>query len=196
MLESLAPETPFLTRMAIANDWLFRPLLVRQLGASPQGAAMLHSTIAPTMLSASAKENVLPAEASAMLNLRIAPGDSVDAVLEHLRASVAHLPVALDLVGRAQEPSAISATDADGYRLVAGAARAIFNVPVAPAPVIVATDSRHMAGLTRNIYRFQPVQLSLAQLEMIHGVDEHLTVEALERMVRYYATLIAAATGA
>jgi hypothetical protein len=29
---------------------------------------------------------------------------------------------------------------------------------------------------------------------MIHGIDEHLRIEALERMIRFHATLIAAGT--
>ena len=41
-------------------------------GALPQGAAMLQTTIAPTMLQASPKENVLASSATATINLRIA----------------------------------------------------------------------------------------------------------------------------
>jgi carboxypeptidase PM20D1 len=190
MLDVLAPEAPLLARMAIANEWLFRPLLIAQLGASAQGAAMLHTTIAPTMLSASPKQNVLPAEASAILNLRIAPGDSVAGVLSHLQQSLGDLPVSLTLVGTAQEPSVVSSTDSPGFALIAGAAQAVFGIPVAPAPVIAATDSRHLAAVARDIYRFQPVQLPLADVDMIHGTDEHLAVEALERMIRFYTAVI------
>lgn len=194
MLEALAPEVPALTRMAIANAWLFRPVLVRQIGATPQGAAMLHTTLAPTMLSGAARANVLATEASATFNLRIAPGDTVTGVVEHLRRSVAALPVEFELVGESRDPSVVSPTDSFGFRLIGGAARAVFGAPVAPAPVIAATDSRHMAALTRNIYRFRPLQLSLADTAMIHGIDEHLRIEALERMIRFHARLIATAT--
>jgi carboxypeptidase PM20D1 len=196
MLEALAPETPALTRLAIANAWLFRPILVKQIGATPQGAAMLHTTLAPTMLAGANRENVLPAEASATFNLRIAPGDTVANVMRHLRQSVAALPVTLELVGESRDPSMVSPTDGLGFRLISGAARAVFGTAVAPAPVIAATDSRHMAGLTRNIYRFQPLQLSLADTGMIHGIDEHLGTDALQRMVRFYAVLLTAGLAA
>jgi carboxypeptidase PM20D1 len=194
MLESLAPEVPAVTRLAIANAWLFRPMLEKQIGATPQGAAMLHTTLAPTMLAGATRENVLPAEASATFNLRIAPGDTVATVMEHLRQAVGALPVTLALVGESRDPSVVSPTDSFGFHLIEGAARAVFGTAVAPAPVIAATDSRHMAALTRNIYRFQPLQLSLADTAMIHGIDEHLDIEALERMVRFYGTLVAAGT--
>lgn len=194
MLQALAPEAPFTPRMAIANDWLFSPMLVNSLRASAQGDAMLHTTIAPTMLAGSPKQNVLPAEASATFNLRIAPGDSVASVLAHLRDAVKSLPVSVDLEGEPQEPSGVSPADGVAFELIAGAARAAFKVPVAPAPVIAATDSRHLAPLSPNIYRFQPLQLRLAEVDMIHGADERLSVEALGGMIRFYAALIAAGT--
>lgn len=194
MLQALAPEAPFVPRMAIANDWLFRPMLVNSLGASAQGDAMLHTTIAPTMLAGSPKQNVLPAEASATFNLRIAPGDSVEAALAHLRDAVKSLPVSVDLVGDSQEPSVVSPVDVAAFDLIAGAARAAFDVPVAPAPVIAATDSRHFAPLSPNIYRFQPLQLRLEDIDRIHGTDERLDVEALGRMIAFYGALIGAGT--
>jgi carboxypeptidase PM20D1 len=55
VLDAMAPHTSPLTRAAIANSWLFEPLLVRELSATPQGAAMLQTTIAPTMLQGSPK---------------------------------------------------------------------------------------------------------------------------------------------
>jgi carboxypeptidase PM20D1 len=194
MLQALAPEAPFIPRMAIANDWLFRPMLVNSLGASAQGDAMLHTTIAPTMLAGSPKQNVLPAEAHATFNLRIAPGDSVESALAHLRDAVKSLPVSVELVGEAQEPSGVSPTDGASYELIAGAARAVFEVPVVPAPVIAATDSRHLAPLSPNIYRFQPLKLTLEELDMIHGTDERLELEALGRMIGFYGVLIATGT--
>jgi carboxypeptidase PM20D1 len=196
MLEALAAEAPWPARMAIANTWLFRPLLVRQLGASPQGAAMLHTTIAPTMLAASPQENVLPAEASVVINLRIAPGDTVHGAVEHLRESVRGLSVTLELEGRAQEASSVSPTDSEGFALIAAAAHAVFGAPVAPAPVIAATDSRHMAAISHNIYRFQPLQLALDEIDMIHGIDERLAIDALEKMIRFYSAVLVRGTAA
>lgn len=192
MLHALAPAAPLVTRMAIANDWLFRPLLVHGLGASPQGAAMLQTTLAPTMLVGAPKENVLPTEASALVNLRIAPGETVAGALAHLQKAVKELPVSIELAGDSHDPSPVSPVDTDAYRLIAGAARGVFGVPVAPAPVIAATDSRNMTGLSANIYRFQPVMLTLAQTERIHGVDEHLPIAAFGQMIRFYAAVIMA----
>jgi carboxypeptidase PM20D1 len=193
MLEALAPQASRTARIAIANPWLLRGLLVRQLGATPQGAAMLQTTIAPTMLSGSSRENVLATEASATLNLRIAPGDTVDAALRHLRESLEGRPVTVELVGEGRDPAPVSSTDSEGYALIAGLAHSLFGATVAPAPVIAATDSRSMTAVSPHIYRFQPVRLALADTAMIHGIDERLPLEALEKMIRFYGALFGAA---
>ncbi len=195
MLEALAPHAPWPARLAIANPWLLAPVLVGQVGATPQGAAMLQTTVAPTMLSGSARENVLATEATATLNLRLAPGDTVRGVLRHLQEAIGERPVRLEVIGAARDPSAISPTDSAGYRAVAHVAQAVFGVPVAPAPVIAATDSRSFAGLSQGIYRFQPVRLSMAQTAMIHGVDEHLRLDALAQMIRFYGALLVESAG-
>ncbi len=93
MLEALVPHAPFVTRMAIANSWLFEPVLISQLTASPPAAATLQTTIAPTMLQGSPKQNVLPSVATAAINLRILPGESIESVIAHVREALGDLPV-------------------------------------------------------------------------------------------------------
>jgi carboxypeptidase PM20D1 len=39
-----------------------------------------------------------------------------------------------------------------------------------------------------------PMKLSIKETAMIHGTNEHVTFESLERMIRFYARLIATAT--
>jgi carboxypeptidase PM20D1 len=81
MLEQLGPEFPYVQRMAVANLWLFGPLVERQLAAAPSTNASIRTTTAPTIFQAGVKDNVLPASARAVVNFRILPGDSVGSVL-------------------------------------------------------------------------------------------------------------------
>jgi carboxypeptidase PM20D1 len=62
-LAAMAPYAPFGKRLALANLWLTGPLVKRAMRGSPLGAALLHTTTAPTMLSGGIKDNVLPPEA-------------------------------------------------------------------------------------------------------------------------------------
>ena len=196
MLEAMAPHAPFMARMSIANSWLFEPLLVRQMSASPQGAATLQTTIAPTMLQGSPKQNVLPSVATATINLRIMPGESIDSVIAHVREAIGDLPVTVSKVGPSVEPSPIASTQSGGYRLVSGLAAKIFDAPVAPLLLIGATDSRHMTVLTDDIYRFSPYLLDLADAAIVHGFDERISVENLGRMLEFYQQVLVGGSAA
>ncbi|MDP3489463.1 MAG: M20 family peptidase [Phenylobacterium sp.] len=193
MLHVLGAGAGLPMRAALANTWATEPLIVRQMAATPAGAALLHTTIAPTMLQGSPKENVLPRDARAWINYRIAPGDTSEDVLERARAAVGDLPVEFAWARPPQEPSAVSSTDSEGWKVIAALAAEVTGAPVAPGLVTAGTDSRFLAEVAQDTYRFQPITLSMAETAMIHGVDERMTLPNLERMVQFYARLIATA---
>jgi carboxypeptidase PM20D1 len=195
MMETLAPQGPFAIRMAMANRWLFEPLILKQAAATPSGAALLHTTIAPTMLKGSPKENVLPQDASAWINYRIAPGDSSAAVLERAKAATSGLPLAFSWDRPPNEPSPVSSTSSEAWKMVAALAADASKSPVAPSLVTAGTDSRYLSGVADDVYRFQPMVFSLETIKMIHGTNEHMSLENLERAVRFYARLIATSVG-
>jgi carboxypeptidase PM20D1 len=189
----VAPRASFPVRLAVANSWLFKPMLIRQMGATASGAAMLHTTIAPTMLLGSPKENVLPQDAAAWINYRIAPGDTSASVMARARAAVGRLPVALTWVDAPSEPSRVSSTASDGWKMVSAVAGKVTGAPVAPSLVTAGTDSRYLQGVATDVYRFQPMAFGLRDIEMIHGTNEHLTLTNLRQCVDFYARLIATA---
>ena len=193
MVRALAPSASPAVRMAVANEWLFRPLLIRKLAATPVGAASLHTTIAPTMLRGSPKENVLPQDATAWINYRIAPGNTTDEVMQRAKDATAGLGVELGWEGNAYDPPPISSATSDAFRLIATLASNSGRTPVAPALVTATTDSRSMVGIAKDIYRFQPIVASLKDFEMIHGTNEHMTLDNLRRITEFYARLIATA---
>ena len=193
MVRALAPEAGGLVKLAVANDWLFAPLLVSQIAATPAGAASLHTTIAPTMLRGSPKENVLPQDATAWINYRIAPGQTPDAVLQHARDATRGLAVTVDWVQPPYAPPPVSSTSSRGWQVIAAAAAAAGDWPVAPGLVTATTDSRSMTGVTRDIYRFQAIVASVREFEMIHGTNERMTLDNLRRLTEFYARLVATA---
>ena len=193
MLTSLAPDGPTPIKMAVANSWLFSRLIVAQVAATPSGAALLHTTIAPTMLKGSPKENVLPQDATAWINYRIAPGDSSKEVMAKAKAAVGDLAVDLTWAKTPDEPSPVSSTSSLGWKTIAAVAGDLAKAPVAPGLVTAGTDSRYLSGVSQDVYRFQPMTFSLADTTMIHGTNEHLSLANLEQCVQFYARLIATA---
>ena len=195
MLETLAPQAPFATRMAIANKWLFAPLLVRAISATPAGAAMLHTTVAPTLLAGSAKENVLPERATVAINYRLAPGDASVAVEDRARKATQALPVTMAWLHPPLEASRVSSTRSRGWALIAALAREAAHGPAAPGLMIGGTDSRRLQPVADDVYRFDPVTLADGELSMIHGTNEHLTLANLAQSITFYLRLIEGATG-
>jgi carboxypeptidase PM20D1 len=194
MVKTLAPDAPFMVRMAVANEWLFSGLLTAQTAATPTGAALLHTTIAPTMLKGSPKENVLPQDATAWINYRIAPGDTSASVMARAKAAVGDLPVTLAWNAQPNEPSPVSSTRSWGWKVLSATAGAVADAPVAPSLVTAGTDSRFLTPVAKDVYRFQPLELSLKDVAMIHGTNEHMTLKNLEKMVQFYARLIVTST--
>jgi len=190
MFDTLAPEMSFGMKLAFANLWLTRPIMLRVASARAQTNALIRTTEAPTMISASPKINVLAAEARAFVNVRLLPGDTPEMVERHTRDVVGDDRVDVRLVGSSGTPSRASATNTPEFAALEASIRAVYpHALVAPYLTIAATDAREYAAVAPNTYRFLPIYQHGA-LEMIHGTDEHVTIEAYERAIRVYATLI------
>ena len=61
---------------------------------------------------------------------------------------------------------------------------------VAPYLVVVVSDARHYADLSRDVYRFLPLRLAARDLERMHGLDERVAVRGYHDAVRTYRELI------
>ncbi|HXY31093.1 MAG TPA: M20 family peptidase [Gemmatimonadaceae bacterium] len=192
MFDRVAREMSFGSRFVFANRWLFEPLIVRQLSASPSTNATIRTTTAATMFEGSVKDNVLPQRARAVVNFRILPGDSVAGVLAHVRDVVRDPRVTVALHSTSnEEPSPTSPTEGEPYQLLETAIAQRFpGTIIAPVLVTGATDARYYAALTPNVYRFLPLPLSPSDLSRIHGTNERVGVADYGRAVRFMTQLI------
>jgi carboxypeptidase PM20D1 len=196
MVAALAARKGGLIQMAVANQWLFSGLIRKQFAATPAGAAMLHTTIAPTMLQGSPKENVLPQAATALINYRIAPGDTSADVMAMAKNAIGSLPIALSWVKEPREPANISSAKSQGWKFIRAAAEPEApGAVVTPFLVVAGTDSRSFSGVSDDVYRFAPNYFGTKDTGMIHGTNEHITLDNLTRQIRFFARLIATAAG-
>ncbi len=192
MLDALAPSMGFMERMVVANRWLLGPLLVRSLEQTPSGNALVRTTTALTMMNAGVKDNVLPTQATAVVNFRILPGDTVDDVMDHVRGVVDDPEVKVSLYPSASgNPSPVSPTDADGYRLLTETIQKFFpQAPVTPNLLVARTDSVHYYKLTPKVYRFFPAVRDEQDVAAVHGINERMSVENYLRAVQFMAALM------
>jgi carboxypeptidase PM20D1 len=81
------------------------------------------------MISGGVKDNVLPADAQAVVSFRRAPGDTVAKVQAHVVAAIAdpEVKVAVD-GGTATEASPVADRDGPGYRLIAAALATVASI--------------------------------------------------------------------
>lgn len=186
-----AAASPWL-QLVIANNWLFGGLLRRRLSASPQTNAAIRTTAAATLIQGGIKDNVLPPKAEAAVNFRLMPGDSVADVIDFVRRVIADGRVNVEVPeGGAWEAAPVADTDSQAYRSLSRAARQVYpDAVAAPYLVLSATDGRHYAGLTGQVFRFTPFELDREDLERIHGVNERISILTLARMVQFYTLLL------
>ena len=193
MLETAGPEMSFPMRAVMSNLWLFKPVIMGEFAKSKTTAAALRTTTAVTMMNAGTKENVLPIEAKAVVNFRILQGDTVESIAKHLERVIDNKDVKVERYGDHEvfEAGRVSRRDSAGYRVIERTARQVLpDCAVAPSLVLGATDSKRYYDVSKDQYRFQPMIFTDADLGTIHGTDEKLSIENLERAIHFYTQLI------
>lgn len=162
------------------------------------------------------KINAIPELASTMINLRLAVETSVSQVKEHYERLVR--PIAqrhgMDLEGFSSaydspqrrkislfsvddlEPAPVSPVDAEAFRVLSGTIRHTLrplegdeDLVVTPYLMPANTDTKFFWALTRNIYRFTPVNL-VHNLNRAHTTDEFIRAAEFVREPLFFATLI------
>ncbi|MGD0004858.1 MAG: M20/M25/M40 family metallo-hydrolase [Anaerolineaceae bacterium] len=194
LFKGVGGYAPFFTQMAFANLWLFGGMLKRRLEGDPGTNAAIRTTAAVSMIHGGLRENILPAEARALVNFRLLTGDSIAAICDHARRVIHDERVHLQVIeSRAWEASLPSPVDGAVYHCLESATRKVFgNLPAAPILIAGATDARKYVALCENVYRFSPVVTDQADLDRMHGTNERIAVVALEKMVKFYTELIPA----
>jgi acetylornithine deacetylase/succinyl-diaminopimelate desuccinylase-like protein len=186
------PVTPTPTFRAMAERWqelTGRPLpeddagLAAELGPTAAWVrATLRNTANPTVLSAGYKHNVVPGEATALVDCRFLPGQE-EAVLDAVR-ELAGPGVEVEVVHRDR---ALEQDPRDGLRtglpaLMAEVLRAEDpGAEVLPYCLSGGTDNKHFDRLGIRGYGFAPLRLppDLDFASLFHGVDERVPLDAL-----------------
>ncbi len=160
--------------------------------ADPQWNSMLRDTIAPTMLTAGVRPNVIPAEARATLNIRLLPGDTIDALLGELTKLVNDPQVRLEVqpdAGLAAPPSSL---ESDFYAAITKVAAQEFGgAPVLPYQSPWGTDSAQLRLHDVQAYGLWPFPLTQEDLKRMHGEDERIPLASFAKGVDVEARIVA-----
>lgn len=187
MFDFLAPELPFLSRFVLANRWLFRPILVSVMSRVRIANATVRTTTAVTIMQGGVKENVLPSHAKATVNFRIRPGETMEDVIDHVRQTIDDDSITIQKRPQGMNPSPVSPSNSPQFEFLHRTIREIYpGVVVVPGMVIGATDARHYAKISQNVFRFAPFRVGKEDFEGVHGTNERIALNVYLDMVRFY----------
>lgn len=144
------------------------------------------TTIAPTVIrGSSAACNVMPQDMSAVVNFRIAEGETAEQVLSHVRQAVADEGVELRFL-QANDPSATARSDGYGYaRMVESMSRYFRDVVFLPSLTAGATDAHCYEIVCDTCLRYSPFLASPEDAARgVHGTDERISVRAYTQGIR------------
>lgn len=192
MFDELGRRSIFPVRLVFANLWLFRPVLdlaTRMMGGELN--ALVRTTCAVTQMQGSPANNVMPPEASVGLNLRIMCGDSCDKAEARIKKTIKNEDITLRR-GPYAEPSPYSETEgSEGWERLRDAIKRTWpEAIVSPYLMLAGSDSRHYGRISRNVYRFGPMELSKEERGTIHGNDERIPVSKIVKCAEFYLRLI------
>ncbi len=192
LFDYIAPEMSLPYKVLFANRWLTNGILLKQLSKGSSSNAMIRTTVAPTIIEGGFQENVLPSQVSATVNLRILPGETIQSAKAYLEKIINDDRISITQISDfSEDPSAISPTNSFGFQTIQKTILETFpDVIVAPSLVVAGTDSRHFSRVSKNIYRFLPMQLAKSDLSRIHGINERISVENYKRAIRFYKQLM------
>ncbi|GMQ84938.1 MAG: M20 family peptidase [Acidimicrobiia bacterium] len=193
---ALAPRLDRRLRLLLTNLRLFGPLVARVLTRRPQTAAFVRTTTAVTMVSGGIKANVLPQEASAVVNFRILPGDSIESVMAHVDRLVGPDLSAAPFGEMRAEPSRFSSTESAAWAVLTRSIEETYpEAIVAPWVMSGATDSRHFRDFAGDVYGFNGFSGTLESISRIHGTGERIRASDAESAVSFFCRLIRNAQG-
>ncbi len=167
----LDEETSAAALAALPIDEEFR----RELGA------MLRNTASLTMLGAGSKINVIPGEATAWVDGRLAPGQSQEGFVHELRAFIGD---EVEVIVDQYTPPLEADADSPLYAAIAEVMQSSEEgVGLLPYLLPAGTDAKHIVPRRpeTQIYGFMPYRQKVGEEEMklIHGHDERTSVEEL-----------------
>lgn len=186
-LDYIGPEMPFVSKIAMANQWLFKPLILSNYSKSGAGNATIRTTTATTIIEAGVKENIIPGEAKAIVNFRTQPGVTGKDVISHIKKVIANDSVLVTTIGNGNETTQIAQVNSPSFKYIQKNVAALQkDIVVAPYLVLGATDGRYFGNITSQVFRFIP----FTDPEGFHGVNERISIKEYKKGISFYYYLL------
>lgn len=201
---SAAPMSTYFENLVNSKD----PKLVHEadveISKDPLLHAIMRNTIAPVLLNAGFRGNVIPGSAQATINFRTIPGTDPRELVSEIQSVINDPRVAVELPSpstpegaRALEYAKAAAkmkespVENELYRALAKNAGAVWSAPVTPYLFQAGTDAGAWRSRGIPVYGIYPYPISAEDLTRMHGNDERVPVASLEQGTEViYKTLL------
>jgi acetylornithine deacetylase/succinyl-diaminopimelate desuccinylase-like protein len=164
-----------------------------EISKDPLMHALLRNTLAPVLMNAGFRSNVIPGSAEATINARTIPGTKPDDIVREIERVIGDSTVTV----RATTPVpwaqglAPSSEDTELYRALERSARRQFSAPVTPYLFQAGTDAPTWRTRGIPVYGIYPYPIDAEDLTRMHGNDERVSIESLRQGTELiYRTLV------
>ncbi|HMU47049.1 MAG TPA: M20/M25/M40 family metallo-hydrolase [Chitinophagaceae bacterium] len=186
-LTSIKNELPGKMRFAISNLWLFKKKLLKEMAKNNGTNSLIRTTIVTTMINSGVKDNVIPSFATATINCRILPGETVEEVENFLTRQINDERIFIKRTSACWNPPPMTSTESGAYKLIDSLTKKIFpQVVTAPLFVVGTTDARFFRSLSEGVINFIPVFDSKG----MHGVDERRSINDYLNLIFFFEQLM------
>ena len=154
--------------------------------ADPVWNSMLRDTIAPTMLQAGIRPNVVPSEARGVINIRLLPGNLLQPLLSKLEQDVNDPQIRFEAEPNGGQPAPSSSLSSDLYTSVTRVAGQDFpGAAVLPYMSTGFTDSAPLRMRNVQAYGLLPFPLTQDDALRMHGDNERIPLDSFRKGVEF-----------
>jgi len=164
-----------------------KDLAVRHLAdESPMWNSMLRDTIAPTILQAGVRVNVVPSEASANLNIRMLPGHSIEELMGQFTKIVNDPQIKFQLAPDSGENAPPSELTTPLYQTIERLTQQEFPGAITvPLMGTGATDSAALRLHKVQAYGLEPFPMIESDSSRVHADDERIPLDSFHKGVAF-----------
>ena len=153
----------------------------------PGHYSILRTSVVPTILKAGFRNNVIPSEAEANLDVRALPDEDMTKFLAELRRVIDDPAVeVIPPAGDERPLAAPSRIDTEMFRALETVGRRMFDAPTLPGMMTGATDNAQLRATGVQAYGVGAIVTpEEGPLGGAHSDDEHISVRSLMTMIEY-----------
>jgi acetylornithine deacetylase/succinyl-diaminopimelate desuccinylase-like protein len=153
---------------------------------NPVWNSMLRDSVVPTMLQAGIRQNVIPPEARATLNIRLLPGNTLEPLLAALASAVNDPHIHFEKEASIGEPAPSSPVEGGFFAFLQQQAREQFGISVVvPLMSTGGTDAAVLRERSVEAYGLLPFPLEEGDIARMHGNDERIPVASFHQGVEF-----------